>query len=68
VVADPLERANMKERRNDIYERLVEEWNAWNLKMLPVTATSSTYYFSSAEMADHIGPKRVIPDPDPELR
>jgi arylsulfatase A-like enzyme len=68
VVADPLERANMKERCKDIYERLAEEWNAWNAKMLPVTATSSTNYFTSAEMADHIGPKRVIPDPHPELR
>jgi len=68
VVADPLERANLKERRKDIYEQLVTEWNAWNAKMLPETATSSTAYFTNAEMADHIGPKRVIPDPDPDLR
>jgi arylsulfatase A-like enzyme len=67
VVADPLERANWKERRKDIYERLVQEWNAWNAKMLPETATSETWYFTSGEMADHIGPKQVIPDPDPEL-
>lgn len=68
VVADPMERANLKERHKDIYERLVSEWNGWNTKMLPETATSSTDYFTSEELADHIGPKRVIPDPDPDLR
>jgi hypothetical protein len=26
----PLERANLKDRHRDIYDRMVEEWNAWN--------------------------------------
>ena len=68
VVDDPLERANFKERRSDIYERLVGEWNAWNATMLPETATSFTDNFTGAEMADHIGTKHVTLDPDPELR
>jgi len=68
VVDDPLERANLKERRKDIYDRLVSEWNAWNVTMLPETPASSTDNFTGAEMADHLGIKRVTPDPDPELR
>jgi arylsulfatase A-like enzyme len=68
VVDDPLERANLKERRKDIYDRLIGEWNAWNATMLPETATSYTDNFTGAEMADHIGAKRVTLDPDPDFR
>jgi arylsulfatase A-like enzyme len=68
VVEDPLERANLKERRKDIYDRLVAEWNAWNATMLPETPTSATGNFTGAEMADHIGTKPVTLDPDPGLR
>jgi len=42
VADDPMERANLKERRKDVYDRLVAEWNAWNATMLPETATSFT--------------------------
>ena len=42
VVDDPLERANMKERHKDVYDRLVAAWNDWNAQMLPETATSFT--------------------------
>lgn len=68
VVADPLERANLKDRHRDIYERLVTDWNAWNATMLPETASSFTENFTGAEFADHLGMKRVPLDPDPELR
>ena len=68
VVDDPLERANMKERRKDIYERLIAEWNAWNATMLPESPTSATGNFTGANMADHIGVKPVTLDPDPDLR
>ena len=40
VVADPLERANLKERRKDDYQRLVRQWLAWNATMLPEVAGS----------------------------
>jgi len=68
VVDDPMERANMKQRHKDIYERLIGEWNAWNSQMLRETATSSTDNFTGAELADHIGAPPVTLDPDPELR
>ena len=35
VVADPLERANLKDRQPDVYKRLVAEYEAWNATMLP---------------------------------
>jgi arylsulfatase A-like enzyme len=67
VVDDPLERANLKERRKDIYDRLIGEWNAWNATMLPESPTSYTGNFTGAEMADHLGMKEVTLDPDPDL-
>ena len=55
VVDDPMERANLKGRRKDVYDRLVSEWNAWNGTMLPIAADSSTGYIKASEVADHIG-------------
>jgi arylsulfatase A-like enzyme len=60
VVDDPLERANLKERRRDIYERMAAEWRAWDAKMLPLDPLSSTGGFGGNELADHVGaPPRV---------
>jgi hypothetical protein len=42
VVADPMERANLIERNKEIYDRLVAEWNEWNVAMLPEVTESST--------------------------
>jgi hypothetical protein len=64
VADDPLERANLKERHQDIYDRLVGEWSAWNATMLRETPTSYTENFKGAEMADHVGMKRLALDPD----
>ena len=55
VVDDPMERANLKVRRQDIYDRLVAEWYAWNATMLPEVDESSTSNFTGAQLADHIG-------------
>jgi arylsulfatase A-like enzyme len=55
VVADPLERANLKERRKDDYRRLVRQWLAWNATMLPEVAGSFTHGFSGEDLADHYG-------------
>jgi arylsulfatase A-like enzyme len=33
--ADPMERANLKDRRRDVFDRMVAEWEAWNSTMLP---------------------------------
>ncbi len=55
IVEDPMERANLKDRRKDVYDRLVAEWHAWNATMLPEVDDSSTDNFTGDQLADHIG-------------
>jgi arylsulfatase A-like enzyme len=55
VVEDPMERANLKVRRKDVYDRIVTEWDDWNATMLPEIDESSTSNFTGDELADHIG-------------
>jgi arylsulfatase A-like enzyme len=55
VAEDPMERANLKDRHKDIYDRLVAEWFAWNATMLPEIDESFTGSFTGAVLADHIG-------------
>ena len=55
VVEDPMERANLKVRREDVYDRIVAEWRDWNATMLPEIDDSSTGNFTGDELADHIG-------------
>ena len=57
VVQDPMERANLKERHRDVYDRLVAQWNEWNATMLPLDPQSFTLGFTGAELADHFGVK-----------
>jgi arylsulfatase A-like enzyme len=58
VVDDPMERANLKDRRKDIYAKLVAEWYEWNASMLPELDDSYTFSFSGDVLADHIGAKQ----------
>ncbi len=64
VVEDPLERANLRDRRRDIYDRMVVEWNIWDADMLPEVKESFTNAFTAKELADHIGaqPSNAAPD------
>jgi len=55
VAQDPMERANLKERHKDVYERLVAAWNAWNATMLPLDSHSFTGGFTGSQLADHFG-------------
>jgi len=55
VVEDPLERANLKERRRDVYDRLVAEWEAWSAGMLPEVPDSFTESYTGAQIADRYG-------------
>ncbi len=57
VAQDPMERANLKERHKDVYERLVAQWNEWNATMLPLNLQSYTDGFTGAQLADHFGVK-----------
>jgi arylsulfatase A-like enzyme len=55
VVDDPMERANLKERHPDVYNRLLAEWLEWNGTMLPEIDETFTGSFDGGELADHIG-------------
>ena len=55
VVEDPLERANLKDLRREVYDRMVREWNAWNATMLAEVPESATGGFSGSDLADHYG-------------
>lgn len=57
VVEDPMERANLKVRDKEIYDRLQAEWSAWNATMLPEIDESYTDTFDGSQLADHIGLK-----------
>lgn len=55
VVDDPLERANLKERRRDVYDRIVAQWDAWNAAMLPEVPDSFGESYTGAQLADRYG-------------
>lgn len=68
VVDDPMERANLKERQKDIYDRLVAEWFDWNAAMLPEIDESYTFNFTGAQLADHIGTPKTTGKADNPVR
>jgi arylsulfatase A-like enzyme len=68
VVEDPLERANLKDRRRDVYDRLLAEWHAWNAGMLPEIRESFMESYSGAQFADRYGAPAPNPEPDPDVR
>lgn len=53
VVDDPLERANLKTRMPEVYQRFVQDYEQWVSTMLPETPASYTYGFSDRDLADH---------------
>jgi arylsulfatase A-like enzyme len=55
VAEDPMERANLKDRQKDVYDRLVAKWLDWNATMLPEVDESATSNFTGGQLADHIG-------------
>lgn len=59
VVEDPMERANLKERHADLYDRLAARWSAWNATMLPEIDESQTDNFTGEQLADHIGTSKT---------
>jgi len=57
VVADPLERANLKDRQPETFSRLAAEYQAWNRTMLPIDPASFSHTFYAHQLADHYGNK-----------
>ncbi|MBB3983585.1 arylsulfatase A-like enzyme [Sphingobium fontiphilum] len=56
VAADPLERANLKDRQPEVFTSLKTAWAEWNAQMLPLDAQSYTHGFGPGELADHFNP------------
>ena len=61
VVKDPRERANHKERSKDIFDRLKNDWEAWNNAMLPERPRPGTYSQPGNLLADHYGVTNTPP-------
>ena len=55
VVADPMERANLKKRNPSTFEALQAAWSSWNTSMLPVDPQANSAGFSGSQLADHFG-------------
>jgi len=64
VAEDPMERANLRERHRDVFDRMAAEWNEWDSAMLPEVRESFTDAFTARQLADHIGAKRASDEPD----
>jgi arylsulfatase A-like enzyme len=70
VVRDPRERANNKDLRKEEFERLKNEWEAWNATMLPERSRPAPYNHPGNFLADHYGvtnptPAAAPPVPNP---
>ena len=52
---DPRERANLKDRHKDIFDRLKSDWETWNDSMLPERPRPATYTHPGNLLADHYG-------------
>jgi arylsulfatase A-like enzyme len=55
VVKDPRERANLKTRNKDVFERLKDDWAAWNNTMLAERPRPAAYSNPGNAVADHYG-------------
>jgi arylsulfatase A-like enzyme len=65
VVQDPRERANLKDRRKDVFDRLKGDWEAWNRTMLDERSRPATYNNAGNVMPDHYGVVNPVPATPP---
>ena len=55
VVQDPRERANLKDRQKDVFDRLKSDWEGWNATMLPERSRPANYVNPGNLQADRYG-------------
>ena len=65
MVQDPRERANLKDRRKDVFDRLKADWEAWNATMLEERPRPANYGNPGNLMADHYGVVNPTPATTP---
>ena len=55
VAQDPRERANLKDRHKDVFDRLKSDWEAWNATMLEERPRPAPYGNTGNLLPDHYG-------------
>ena len=55
VVADPMERANLKDREPEAFAALRDAWHRWNATMLPPDPAAETHGFNGRDLAEYYG-------------
>jgi arylsulfatase A-like enzyme len=65
VVADPRERANLKDREKAVFDRLKRDWEVWNETMLPERPRPMIYYNTGRSLADRYGVTNPPPPAPP---
>jgi len=55
LVADPMERGNLRDREREFFTALREEWHAWNATMLPPDPEAQTHGFNGRDLAEYYG-------------
>ena len=61
MVQDPRERANLKDRQKDVFDRLKGDWEAWNGTMLPERSRPATCINPGNFQADRYGVTNAAP-------
>jgi hypothetical protein len=56
IAVDPLERANLRRKQPEVFDRLVKEYAAWDATMLREDLVPYSYGFNSQQLADHYTP------------
>lgn len=68
VTDDTLERANLKQRRPELYREIEDAWFDWNATMLPEIAESHLHSLDETMLADHFGVKKPSRVPEPPVK
>ncbi len=55
IEADPMERANLKDREPEIFRSLSDDWQAWNRTMLPPDPQAGRHSFTADRLAEYYG-------------
>ena len=55
VVADPMERANLRGREPAAFAELAAAWDTWNAGMLPPDPAAGRHGFSGRHLAEYFG-------------
>jgi len=66
VAQDPRERANLKDRHRQVFDRLKSDWEAWNATMLEERPRPAGYSQPGNLLADHYGVVNPAPAAPPQ--